>query len=204
MRKVIVSTFLTLDGVMQAPGGQDEDRSGGFEHGGWQMPLFDDVAGKAVSEGMAAAGGLLLGRRTYEIFAAYWPNAPEDDPIAQTMNGFPKYIASTTLTEPLEWQNSTLLQGDVAEAVAKLKKETGKDLVVIGSGGLAQSLMAHDLVDEYQLMIHPVVLRGGKRLFEDGGPRTDLRLMDVTATGTGVLIVTYRPTDRASEDRTSS
>lgn len=199
MRKVIVSTFVTLDGVMQAPGGSDEDRSGGFEHGGWQMPYFDDVAGKAISEGMAAAGGFLLGRTTYEIFAAYWPNAPEGDPIADTMNGLPKYVASTTLQEPLEWRNSTLLKGDVADEVAKLREQPGKDLLVIGSGGLAQTLMDHGLVDEYQLMIHPLVLGSGKRLFRDGGRTNALRLVDVTTTGTGVLIATYQPADRTSE-----
>jgi dihydrofolate reductase len=200
MRKVIVSTFLTIDGVMQAPGGQDEDRSGGFEHGGWQVGLIDDIAGKLISEGLAGSGGLLLGRRTYEIFAAYWPDAPEDDPIAATMNGLPKYVASTILQEPLGWQNSTLLQGDVERAVAKLREEPGNDLLVIGSGVLAQTLMAHDLVDEYQLMIHPIILRSGRRLFIEDGPRTDLRLVNVTPTGTGVLVVTYRPAGRASED----
>jgi dihydrofolate reductase len=200
MRKVIVSTFLTIDGVMQAPGGQDEDRSGGFEHGGWQVGLIDDIAGKLISEGLAGSGGLLLGRRTYEIFAAYWPDAPEDDPIAATMNGLPKYVASTILQEPLGWQNSTLLQGDVERAVAKLREEPGNDLLVIGSGVLAQTLMAHDLVDEYQLMIHPIILRSGRRLFNEDGPRTDLRLVNVTPTGTGVLVVTYRPAGRASED----
>jgi dihydrofolate reductase len=200
MRKVIVSTFLTVDGVMQAPGGRDEDRSGNFEHGGWQIPLIDDIGGKIIFEGLAGSGGLLLGRRTYEIFAAYWPNAPEDDPIAATMNGLPKYVASTTLQEPLAWQNSTLLHGDVEHAVAKLKEDPGNDLLVIGSGVLAQTLMADDLVDEYQLMIHPIILRSGRRLFHEGGPRTDLRLVNVTPTGTGVLIATYRPARGAIED----
>jgi dihydrofolate reductase len=200
MRKVIVSTFLTVDGVMQAPGAPDEDRTGGFEHGGWQVPLIDDIAGTIISEGLAGSGGLLLGRRTYEIFAAYWPNAPEDDPIAATMNGLPKHVASTTLQEPLGWQNSTLLQGDVEDAVAELREEPGNDLLVIGSSVLAQTLMARDLVDEYQLMIHPIILRSGRRLFHESGPRTDLQLVNVTPTGSGVLIVRYRPAGRASGD----
>jgi dihydrofolate reductase len=196
--RVIVSEFLTLDGVMQAPGGPDEDRSGGFEYGGWIMPLFDEAMGRAVSEGMAATGGLLLGRRTYEIFAAYWPTAaaPEDEPLADTMNKLPKYVVSTTLDEPLEWNNSTLIKGDVAEKIAKLKGEPGKDLQVIGSGDLVQTLMNHDLVDEYLLMIAPVVLGSGKRLFRDGNPRTPLRMVDGSTSSTGVLIATYQPAER--------
>jgi dihydrofolate reductase len=193
MRKVIVSTFLSLDGVMQAPGGADEDRSGGFEQGGWQMPYFDEVAGNAIAAGMAASGGFLLGRKTYEIFAAFWPNQPDDDPAAATMNNIPKFIASTTLEEPLEWKNSTLIKGDVAEGVAKLKQEPGKDLQVIGSGDLAQTLMQHDLVDEYQLMVHPIVLGSGKRLFGEGNATTRLKLVDTKTTGTGVVILTYQP-----------
>jgi dihydrofolate reductase len=200
MRKVIVSTFLTLDGVMQAPGGSDEDRTGGFEHGGWQMPYMDEERGKAILEGLAGSGGLLLGRATYEIFAAYWPNAPESDPIADTVNGLHKYVASTTLKEPLEWQNSTLLRGDAADEVAKLKEQPGNDLLLIGSGGLAQTLTEHGLVDEYQLMIHPLVLGSGKRLFREGGGTIPLRLVDVATTSTGVLIATYEPADRTSEE----
>ncbi|HEV8571471.1 MAG TPA: dihydrofolate reductase family protein [Actinomycetota bacterium] len=199
MRKVIVSEFLTLDGVMQAPGGSDEDRRGGFEHGGWQMPYFDEVAGNAVSEGMGASGGFLLGRRTYEIFAAYWPSAPADNPFAATINSLPKFVASTTLQEPLEWNNSTLLKGDVAEEVAKLKEQPGKDLQVIGSGDLVQTLMQHNLVDEYGLMIHPVVLGTGEHLFKEGIPRTPLRLVDSKTTSTGVLILTYRPEGKEAE-----
>jgi dihydrofolate reductase len=193
MSRVVVSTFLSLDGVMQAPGDSEEDRRGGFDHGGWQLPYFDDVAGRAVSEGMATSGGLLLGRRTYEIFAAFWPSAPAEDPFAATMNSFPKFVASRTLKEPLEWANSTLLKGDVADAVAGLKQEPGKDLQVIGSGDLVQTLMQHHLIDEYQLMIHPLVLGSGRRLFRDGNPRTGLRLVDSKTTGTGVLILTYQP-----------
>jgi len=190
---LIVSEFLSLDGVMQAPGDTDEDRSEGFEHGGWQMPYFDEAAGNAISEGMTTAGGFVLGRRTYELFAGFWPSQPDDDPIAATLNSLPKYVASTTLQEPLEWHNATPLKGDVAEAVATLKRQPGKDLHVIGSGELAQTLMRHNLVDEYRLMLHPLILGSGKRLFRDGNSRTALRLVDSTTSSTGVLILTYRP-----------
>jgi dihydrofolate reductase len=195
--RVVVSEFMTLDGVMQAPGGAEEDRSGGFELGGWQGAYWDDLAGKAVDEGLAQTEGLLLGRRTYDIFAAYWPNAtdPEDAAAAGILNGLPKYVASTTLEEPLEWEKSTLIKGDVPSGVARLKEQAGKDLRVFGSGELAQTLMAHGLVDEYQLQINPVVLGSGRRLFREGGPRMPLTLVDSTTTGTGVLILTYRPAE---------
>jgi dihydrofolate reductase len=195
MRKVVVQEFLTLDGVMQGPGGADEDRRDGFEHGGWMMGNMDEVAGKAVDDGINAADGLLLGRRTYEIFAAYWPNTtdPEDKPLADRLNSMPKHVASRTLKEPLEWENSTLLTGDVAEAVAKLKDGPGKDLLVIGSGDLAQTLMKHDLIDEYQLQVNPIVLGTGRRLFRDGSPMARLRLVDATTSGTGVQILRYQP-----------
>jgi dihydrofolate reductase len=193
MSRVVVSTFLSLDGVMQAPGGSDEDRSGGFEHGGWQMPYFDEVGGQAVGQGFATTDGLLLGRKTYEIFAAYWPNQPADDPFAAAMNGMQKYVASRTLQEPLQWSNSTLLKGNVVEEVNKLREQPGKDLQVIGSGEFAQTLIDNDLVDEYRLMVHPIVLGTGKRLFRDGSKKTALRLVDSTTTTTGVLILTYQP-----------
>ena len=141
MRKVIVTEFLSLDGVMQAPGDPDEDRSGGFPHGGWQMRYFDDVFAEMAFESMKETGGFLFGRRTYEIMAAFWPSQPDDDPFAATLNGLPKYVASTTLSEPLDWRNSTLLHGDVAKAVAELKQQPGKNLVVLGSGELVQTLM---------------------------------------------------------------
>lgn len=191
MRKLIVSEFLSLDGVMQAPGASDEDEEGGFEHGGWQMAYIDEVFGKTMTEAMAETGGFVLGRKTYEIFAAYWPTATEDGEFAEVMNGMPKYVASTTLGEPLAWQNSTLFKGDLAEAVMKVKQEKGKDLQVIGSGQLAQWLAAQGLVDRYRLLIHPLVLGSGKRLFAEGGSRVPLRLIDSTVTTTGVLIVTY-------------
>jgi dihydrofolate reductase len=192
MSNIVISEFLTLDGVMQAPGSSDEDREGGFEHGGWQMPYNDDVAGEAIAKGMSEKGGYLLGRKTYEIFAAFWPNQPSDDPIASALNNLPKYVTSRTLQKPLKWNNSTLIDGDVAEEVAKLKQQPGKNLMVIGSGALAQTLMQHDLIDEYQLMVHPLVLGSGKRLFPDGGMKIPLKLVDMKTTGTGVLILTYR------------
>jgi dihydrofolate reductase len=193
MGKLIVSEFLTLDGVMQAPGSPDEDRSGGFDQGGWQLNYFDDTLGKAIMDVLAVTGGLLLGRRTYEIFAAHWPKQPPEDPLAGTFNEMPKYVASTTLKEPLPWQNSTLIKGDVPDGVSKLKKEAGKDIQVIGSGTLVDTLAGHDLVDEYRLMIHPIVMGKGKRLFRGDGPPKKLRLVDSKTTTTGVLILTYAP-----------
>ncbi|MGH2662691.1 MAG: dihydrofolate reductase family protein [Actinomycetota bacterium] len=201
MRKVIVSEFLTVDGVMQAPGHSDEDRRGGFEHGGWQMGYIDEVGGKAISEGIEQSGGFLLGRKTYELFAAYWPTARADEPLAGTMNSLPKYVASRTLKEPLEWENSTLLKGDLVQDVTKLKEQSGGDLLVIGSGDLVQSLMQQGLVDQYQLMVHPVVLGTGMRLFREGSPMTALRLADTKTTGTGVLFLTYQPTGENVEYR---
>jgi dihydrofolate reductase len=193
MSKVVVVTHLTLDGVMQAPGRPDEDRRGGFEHGGWQPPYGDSVMGTAMGEGMAQGGALLLGRRTYEDFAAFWPNQPEPNPFTAVLNNRQKYVASTTLAEPLSWCNSTLLKGDAAGAVARLKEQPGKDLVVLGSGELVQSLMRHNLIDDYVLLIHPLVLGSGRRLFTDGGPFATLRLVNTTTTTTGVVIATYQP-----------
>jgi dihydrofolate reductase len=192
MRKVIANEFMSLDGVAQAPGGADEDPSGGFQHGGWHMRYMDEPAQKRVLESIVEAGGFLLGRRTYEIFAAYWPSAPaEEQVIAEPLNTKPKYVASTTLDEPLEWQNSTLLHGDVAEAVAALKREDGADLHVIGSTELVQSLLERELVDELRLMIDPVLLGGGKRIFRDDGSLRPLRLVDSEVTTTGAIFATY-------------
>jgi dihydrofolate reductase len=196
MPKVIVNEFMSLDGVVQAPGGADEDASGGFGHGGWHLRYFDDLSQKRVLESIVEAGGFLLGRRTYEIFASYWPNAPEDEQVvAEPLNTKPKYVASTTLIEPLEWQNSTVLQGDVAEAVAALKQEDGGDLHVIGSSKLVQMLIEHALVDEFRLMIDPVVLGGGKRIFRDEGLLRPLRLVDSEVTTTGAILATYAPAE---------
>jgi len=194
MRKVIVNEFMSLDGVVQAPGGVDEDTSGGFEHGGWHLRYFDDLSQKRVLESIVEAGGFLLGRRTYEIFAAYWPNAPEEEQvIAEPLNTKPKYVASTTLSDPLEWQNSMVLRGDVAEAVAALKQEDGADLHVIGSTQLVQTLIDDELVDEFRLMIDPVVLGGGKRIFRADGSVRPLRLVDSQVTTTGAVLATYAP-----------
>jgi dihydrofolate reductase len=196
MRKVIADEWMTLDGVIQAPGQADEDTTGGFQHGGWHVGYFDDIAQRRVVDSVVKAGGFLLGRRTYEIFAAHWPNASEEEQVlAEPLNTKPKYVASRTLTEPLEWQNSRVLQGDVAEAVATLKQEDGEDLHVIGSSELVQTLFERDLVDEFRVMIDPVVVGGGKRLFRDDGGLRPLRLVDSQVTTTGVIIATYAPAD---------
>jgi dihydrofolate reductase len=189
MARIVISEFLSLDGVMQAPGGEDEDRSGGFEHGGWQD--FDDAVGRAVDEAMATTDALLLGRRTYDIFAGYWPTATNE--MSEQLNSLPKYVVSSTLEEPLEWNNSSLIKNDVPNQLAKLKERPVRDILVFGSGDLAQTLMEHDLIDEYRLMLHPIVLGSGKRLFREGNPRTGLRLVDSKISGTGTVIATYAP-----------
>jgi dihydrofolate reductase len=190
MRKVTAIESLTLDGVMQAPARPDEDTRGGFEHGGWALPYNDEVMGKVLADNMAGAGPLVLGRRTYEDFYGFWPKQT-GNPFTEVLDSTRKYVASTTLAEPLPWSNSTLLEGDAADAVAGLKQEPGKDLTVLGSGELGQSLRRRDLVDEYVLLIHPLVLGTGRRLFPDGGGLATLRLTGSTATTTGVLIATY-------------
>jgi dihydrofolate reductase len=195
MPKVIVNEFMSLDGVAQAPGGADEDTSGGFPHGGWHMRYMgDELAQRWVLASIVEAGGFLLGRRTYDIFAAYWPNASEEEQvIAEPLNNKPKYVASTRLTEPLEWQNSRLIDGDVAAAVAALKEDGDGDLHVIGSTKLVGTLIEHDLVDEFRLMIDPVLLGGGKRIFRDDGSLRPLRLIDGQVTSTGAILATYAP-----------
>jgi dihydrofolate reductase len=196
MRRLIVYEFMGLDGVVQAPGAPGEDRSGGFQHGGWHLRYFDELSQKWALESLTGAGGFLLGRRTYEIFASHWPNAPvEEQVLAQPLNTKPKYVASTTLAEPLGWQNSTVLEGDVAEAVAALKQEDGADLHVIGSPHLVQALTEHDLVDEFRVMIDPLVLGGGKRLFRDDGVLRPLRLVDSQVTTTGAILASYAPAE---------
>jgi dihydrofolate reductase len=194
MSRVVVINHVTLDGVMQAPGRPDEDRRGGFEHGGWSIPNHDDVIGAALGERMADSGGLLLGRRTYEDLLSYWNT--QDSPFKDALNMARKYIASRTLREPLPWPNTTKLDGDVADAVAELKTEPGKDLQIMGSGALIESLMPRGLIDEYLLMIHPLVLGSGRRLFADGTPATNLRLVDTKTATTGVVIATYQPVER--------
>ena len=197
MRKVIVYEWMTLDGVVQAPGEPGEDKSDGFEHGGWHMPYFDDISRNWAVENLNAAGGFLLGRRTYESFAEHWPHASEHEKvIARPLNTQPKYVASTTLTEPLAWQNSTLLQGDLGEAVLALKQEKGKDLYVLGSTELVRTLIEHDLVDEYRVMIDPLIVGGGKRIFYSDGMLRPLRLIDSQVTTTGAIIATYAPAGR--------
>jgi dihydrofolate reductase len=191
MRKVIVNEFITLDGTSQAPGGPDEDASDGFQNGGWHMPYGE---GSAMGNLIAEAGGFLLGRRTYEIFAGYWPTAPEDvQVIAEPLNTRPKYVASRTLSGPLEWQNASVLGEPVPEAVAALKEEDGGDLLVMGSTVLVQSLIQHGLVDQLRLLINPVLVGGGKRIFPGDGALRPLRLVDHEATSTGSIIATYAP-----------
>jgi dihydrofolate reductase len=193
MRKVVVNISVTLDGVMQAPGRPDEDNRGGFEYGGWAQPYFDSVLASVAAEGMAKGAALLFGRRTYEDFAGFWPNQTEANPFTAVLNDSQKYVASTTLEEPLPWSNSTLLKGDAADAVAELKVQSQPDLVVLGSGALVQSLMRRNLVDEFVLLIHPLVLGSGRRLFPDGGAPANFRLVDTKTTTTGVVIATYQP-----------
>jgi dihydrofolate reductase len=196
MRKVVVDEWMSLDGVVQAPGAPEEDMTGGFQHGGWHLRYFDEMAQKWVLEYLTDAGGFLLGRRTYESFAGYWPNASEEEqPIAQPLNSKPKYVASTTLTDPLDWENSSVLQGDVPQAVAAMKQEDGDDLHVIGSAHFVRTLIEHKLVDEFRLMIDPVVLGGGKRIFLDDGALKSLRLVDSQVTTTGAILASYAATE---------
>jgi dihydrofolate reductase len=190
--RIVVIEHLTLDGVMQGPGRLDEDTRDGFAHGGWAVPRSDEALLAALGARMAESGGLLLGRRSYEDMLGYWNTQPES-PFTGALNAAPKYVASRTLREPLPWPNSTLLAGDAADAVAKLKEQLGKDVHVMGSGALVQSLLPRGLIDEYMLMIHPLVLGSGRRLFPDGGPSSALRLVASEATPAGVLIATYRP-----------
>jgi dihydrofolate reductase len=189
MSKVVVLTNLTLDGVMQGPAGPDEDRRGGFEHGGWAAPY---AAMEATGNNFASAGALLFGRRTYENFYAVWPKQT-NSPYTEFLNTIPKYVASTTLMEPLPWSNSTLLKGDAAQAVSQLKEQPGKNLLIMGSGELIQSLMRANLIDDYVLLIHPLVLGSGRRLFPDGGAAATLRLVATSTTDKGVVIATYQP-----------
>jgi dihydrofolate reductase len=192
MGRIVVINNVTLDGVMQAPGRPDEDLRGGFEHGGWAQPYSDEVIGSAMGERMAQTEALLLGRRTYEDFAGFWPKQ-KDNPYTEVLDNAQKYVASTTLEEPLPWSNSTLLEGGIIEAVAELRDQAGGDIVVLGSGELVRSLMPHGLVDEYVLLIHPLVLGSGSRLFPDDGPPATLSLVASVTTTTGVVIATYAP-----------
>ena len=191
--RLTLHTFLTLDGVLQAPGGPDEDPDGGFAHGGWSFPYGDEDFGTAVAGWFANASAFLLGRKTYEIFSGYWPKVTDpDDLVASKLNTLPKYVASTTLASA-DWHNSSLLRGDLAAEVTGLKDRPGDELQVHGSGELAQTLIDHDLVDEYRLLYFPVHLGSGKKLFRDGAKPAALRLTRSSTTSTGVIIATYEP-----------
>jgi dihydrofolate reductase len=191
MRRLIVSTFLTLDGVMQAPGGPEEDDSGGFTQGGWSVNYWDDQMGQVMSAAMSVPFDLVLGRKTYDIFAAYWPNAPEDAG-GKPLNDATKYVASRG-QPTLAWSRSVLIDGNAAEGVAALKEQDGPELQVHGSGNLVQTLLRSDLVDEYRLWVFPVVIGSGKRLFSDGTIPSGLKLVDSKVSTTGVVIGTYQP-----------
>ncbi len=190
MRKIVVFNSVTLDGVMQAPGRADEDPRGDFKYGGWATPYADPAIGKSVGESMSTTGGLLFGRRTYEDFYKVWPNRT-DNPFTEVLNNTQKYVASRTLKEPRPWMNSTLLNGDVPAAVAKLKTQPGKDLAILGSGELIQTLMKHELIDTYMLLIHPLVLGSGRHLFPEGSTFATLKLVDTRTAATGVVIATF-------------
>jgi dihydrofolate reductase len=191
--KLVVGTFLSLDGVYQAPGDANEDTEGGFTQGGWQMPYFDDESGQIMNDNIARTEALLLGRKTYEIFAAYWPGAPADDPFAVKFNSVPKYVVSTTL-QKTDWNNSHIIRGNIVEEVARLKQQPGDGMIsVTGSGKLAQCLMENDLVDSYQFWINPLILGSGKRLFVNGIPPKKLKLVNKRIVPSGVAVLDYEP-----------
>jgi dihydrofolate reductase len=191
MRKLVVGTFVTLDGVMQAPGGSDEDRDGGFQHGGWLVPFFDDKFGEIMTEWTMRAGAFLLGRKTYEIFAGSWPKSTDPaDKIATALNTRPKFVASRTL-DKVDWNNSILLKGEVAEEVANLKTQEGGEIQVHGSGNLIQTLLKHDLVDTLRIWQFPVTLGTGKRLFGEGTIPRSFRLVDTQLNTTGAVLHVY-------------
>ncbi|HKN66272.1 MAG TPA: dihydrofolate reductase family protein [Gemmatimonadaceae bacterium] len=191
MPRIIAFIHLTLDGVMQAPARPDEDTRGGFRHGGWANGHDDPVMGRAVGESMATTGAILLGRRTYEDFYNVWPKRT-DNPFTPVLNNTLKYVASRTLTDPLPWMNSKLLRGNAEDSVAALREESGKDIIILGSGSLVQSLLRRKLIDELMLMIHPVVLGSGRRLFAEDGTFATLKLEQATPTTKGVVITRYR------------
>jgi dihydrofolate reductase len=192
MRKLVVIDFLSLDGVMQAPGQPEEDTEGGFKHGGWAVPYHDEGLAENVADSMAATDAYLFGRKTYENFAAYWPTAPREIPFTDHLNNTAKYVVSKTLKDP-ECHNTTVIGGDVVEEVRKLKGLPGKRIAVRGSGELVQTLMKNDLVDEYFLTVYPILLDAGKKLFRDNDHLRKLELVDSTTTSTGGLVLTYRP-----------
>ncbi|HTP02796.1 MAG TPA: dihydrofolate reductase family protein [Anaerolineales bacterium] len=193
MGRIIAIENVTLDGVMQSPGRPDEDTRGGFPYGGWGNGYFDAVMGEAAAKGMSQEPALLFGRRTYQDFHAVWPNRTDGNPFTDVLNRARKYVCSRTLNDPLPWSNSVLLKGEAAETVAALKQQTGHDLGILGCGELVHTLMQHNLIDEYQLSIFPLVLGTGRRLFRDGSEYTHLQLVDSKASTTGVILATYRP-----------
>ncbi len=199
MREIVAATFLSLDGVMQAPGGPEEDTAGGFSHGGWTFHYWDDVMGEVMDKAFETPFDLLLGRRTYDIFAAHWPHAGAEDPIAKVFNRVTKYVATSSET-PLGWQNSVALR-DVPTDVARLKRQDGPNLLIQGSSALIQTLLEHDLIDQLDLMVFPLILGKGKRLFGEGAIPAALTLVDSKVSSTGVVISRYR---RAGEIRTGS
>jgi dihydrofolate reductase len=194
--QLTVTTFLSVDGVYQGPGGPEEDRSGGFDRGGWLVPHFDDATGEFMTEVFKGVDAFLIGRRTYEIFAASWPNVTDpNDPVANSLNTLPKYVASSTLEDP-QWSNTTVLKGDLASAVQELKERDGRELQVHGSGRLVQFLLANDLVDRLNLLVFPVIVGAGRRLFPESGIATGLALDESQTTPSGVGISVYRPSGR--------
>ena len=190
MRKIVVSEFISLDGVIQAPGGADEDTEGGFTHGGWTMPYWHDDIGATFGEAMSETDALLLGRKTWQIHGGAFEPMAEGDPFGDVMNAMPKYVVSTTLTSASAWRNSTLIKSNVAEEVRALKAQSGKTITLDGSSVLAHTLAQHDLVDEYHLLVYPLVLGGGKKLFADGAP-INLRLIASQAFPTGIVLLRY-------------
>ncbi len=199
MRKLIVTTFVTIDGVMQAPGGPEEDPTGSFTHGGWSFNYWDDMMGQVMGELMAKPFELLLGRRTYEIFAAYWPHI-KDDPVADKLNSARKYVVSGTLNE-VNWNNSSLIKGNVVQAIRNLKEQNMPEIQVHGSGNLIQTLLEHNLIDEFKVWIFPVTIGKGKRLFGEGTQPASFKLIDSKTSTSGVIIATYEP---AGELKTGS
>jgi dihydrofolate reductase len=189
---VTATLSISMDGVIQAPGRPDEDTRGGFDRGGWAVPYNDEIMAQRMGEAMSSSGAMLFGRRTYEDFYGYWPKQT-DNPFTPYLNAATKYVVSTTLSEPLGWQNSILLSGDPAATVANLKSQSDADLGIVGSGHLVRSLLADGLIDRYVLLIHPLVLGQGRRLFNDRGPGVDLELIDSVTTSKGVIIATYQP-----------
>jgi dihydrofolate reductase len=189
MRKLVVIDFLSLDGVMQAPGQLEEDTEGGFKHGGWAVPYHDESLAESVTESMAATDAYLFGRKTFENFAAYWPTAPREIPFTDHLNNTAKFVVSKTLQKP-EWNNTSVLNGDIVEEARKLKEQPGKRIAVLGSSVLVQTLMANDLVDEYLLTLYPILLGAGKKLFRDNDQLRKLELVDSSTTSTGGVVLT--------------